>query len=285
MIAVDVSLDPAVHADPRDRRRSRARCRASSRRCPTSRSTSCSASRCSSTSTTRRPRSRSSAGCSRPGGRCLLNVPNWLGKRVPRALGVPARAEPGRGDGRPPPLLRPEGPLAAPRAGRLPAPQHPVLPPQARAQHVRGLPGAGGERASVTGVGSRFFIVGGAGFIGSHFAEHLLGDPGHDRGRRSSTTSRPGREWHLDASPATIRGSPIVRGDVKDLDALDRGDARSRRRDPPRVEPRHRPGRDRADDRLRRGDAAHPARRRGDAGQRRRADPLRVGQRRLRGPR
>ena len=50
-----------------------------------------------------------------------------------------------------------------------------------------------------------------------------------------------------------------------DLDALRRGDGRPRPRHPPGVEPRHRRGDDRPDDRLRRGHAAHPPRRRGDA--------------------
>jgi UDP-glucose 4-epimerase len=66
--------------------------------------------------------------------------------------------------------------------------------------------------------GSRFFIVGGAGFIGSHFAAHLLADP--------STTAvtvfdnfSSGREWHLEAFAGDARFA-IVRGDVKDLAAL-----------------------------------------------------------------
>ena len=41
--------------------------------------------------------------------------------------------------------------------------------------------------------GQRFFIVGGAGFIGSHFCDRLLAPDGRRRGRdRCTTTSRPG---------------------------------------------------------------------------------------------
>ena len=58
-----------------------------------------------------------------------------------------------------------------------------------------------------------------------------------------------------------------MRGDVQDLAALDRGDGRPRRGHPPRVQPRHRPAVTEPDDRLRRGHAAHPPRRRGDARQ------------------
>src|SRR5215471_4536343 len=65
-----------------------------------------------------------------------------------------------------------------------------------------------------------FFIVGGAGFIGSHFTDILLGPAG-----AASVTIydnlNSGREWHF----AKHRSDPkfkFVRGDVKDLDSLKR---------------------------------------------------------------
>jgi UDP-glucose 4-epimerase len=65
---------------------------------------------------------------------------------------------------------------------------------------------------------TRYFIVGGAGFIGSHFTDILLANP--------ATTSvaiydnlSSGREWHFER----YLGNPkfrFVKGDVKDLSAL-----------------------------------------------------------------
>ncbi len=64
----------------------------------------------------------------------------------------------------------------------------------------------------------RFFIVGGAGFIGSHFADRLLTDPALASVRLYDNFSS-GREWHyeqhLNDSRFTVR-----RGDVKDLPNL-----------------------------------------------------------------
>ena len=66
----------------------------------------------------------------------------------------------------------------------------------------------------------RYFLVGGAGFIGSHFADRLLGD--------SSVTAvtlydnfSSGREWHYSHHLEDPR-LKVVRGDVKDQDALTR---------------------------------------------------------------
>src|SRR5881397_385868 len=64
----------------------------------------------------------------------------------------------------------------------------------------------------------RYFIAGGAGFIGSHFTDRLL---------RESTMAAvtiydnfsSGREWHYQHHLADPRFR-VIRGDVKDLDLL-----------------------------------------------------------------
>ncbi len=63
---------------------------------------------------------------------------------------------------------------------------------------------------------SRFFIVGGAGFLGSHFVDRLL-DDGHEATVFDNFSS--GREWHLEPHAGDER-LEVVRGDVKDLAAL-----------------------------------------------------------------
>jgi UDP-glucose 4-epimerase len=73
-------------------------------------------------------------------------------------------------------------------------------------------PGRGGT------AGRRFFIVGGAGFIGSHFTDHLLG-AGAAAGVTLYDNFSSGRPWHHahhDADPR-LR---VVRGEVETLDAL-----------------------------------------------------------------
>lgn len=65
---------------------------------------------------------------------------------------------------------------------------------------------------------SAFIVVGGAGFIGSHFVDRLLSDPATTRVTVYDNFSS-GRDWHL----ATRRGDPrlaVVRGDVGDLAGL-----------------------------------------------------------------
>jgi UDP-glucose 4-epimerase len=64
----------------------------------------------------------------------------------------------------------------------------------------------------------RFFIVGGAGFIGSHFTDHLLG-AGGAAGVTLYDNFSSGREWHYahHAKDARLR---VVRGDVEDTEAL-----------------------------------------------------------------
>jgi len=63
----------------------------------------------------------------------------------------------------------------------------------------------------------RFFLVGGAGFIGSHLAERLLGDPEVEAVTVYDNFSS-GRAWHL-AHLHDVR-LRVVTGDVKDLSAL-----------------------------------------------------------------
>ncbi len=65
---------------------------------------------------------------------------------------------------------------------------------------------------------SRWFISGGAGFIGSHFTDRLLSDPATARVTLFDNFST-GREWHY----AHHAGDPrlqVVRADIKDTEAL-----------------------------------------------------------------
>ena len=83
--------------------------------------------------------------------------------------------------------------------------------------------GPGGP-ARDDGVGSlarqRFFIVGGAGFVGSHFTDRLLADPEIAAVTLYDNFSS-GREWHYahHGGDARLR---VVRGKVEELDALRR---------------------------------------------------------------
>ena len=67
-------------------------------------------------------------------------------------------------------------------------------------------------------VGTRYFIIGGAGFIGSHFTDHLLGDA-----RMAAVTLydnlSSGREWHYAHHESDPRFR-IVRADVGDMECL-----------------------------------------------------------------
>ena len=71
---------------------------------------------------------------------------------------------------------------------------------------------------SVPGSWSRYVVIGGAGFIGGHFVDRLLGD-----GRIEQVTVydnfTSGREWHLAPHLDDSRLN-IVRGEVGDLDFL-----------------------------------------------------------------
>jgi UDP-glucose 4-epimerase len=66
----------------------------------------------------------------------------------------------------------------------------------------------------------RFFIVGGAGFIGSHFTDILLGPAGAASVTIYDNLSS-GREWHF-AKHLSDPKFRFVKGDVKDLDSLKR---------------------------------------------------------------
>ncbi len=66
--------------------------------------------------------------------------------------------------------------------------------------------------------GSRFFIVGGAGFIGSHFTDRLLA--GGAAGVTLYDNFSSGREWHY-AHHLKDSRLRVVRGDVKDFAALE----------------------------------------------------------------
>jgi UDP-glucose 4-epimerase len=64
----------------------------------------------------------------------------------------------------------------------------------------------------------RAFIVGGAGFIGSHFADRLLSDPDVEAVTLYDNFSS-GREWHFSHHAGDERLS-VTKGDVKDADLL-----------------------------------------------------------------
>jgi UDP-glucose 4-epimerase len=72
----------------------------------------------------------------------------------------------------------------------------------------------------MTDKATRYFIVGGAGFIGSHFADRLLGDPDIQQVTLFDNFSS-GREWHYEQHLADPR-LRVVREDVTNLDALTR---------------------------------------------------------------
>src|SRR6202521_5566110 len=64
----------------------------------------------------------------------------------------------------------------------------------------------------------RYLLVGGAGFIGSHFTDRLLADPSVAAVTLYDNFSS-GREWHYEAHHGDLRFR-VVRGDVKDVDLL-----------------------------------------------------------------
>ncbi|MFN7135273.1 MAG: NAD-dependent epimerase/dehydratase family protein, partial [Myxococcales bacterium] len=66
----------------------------------------------------------------------------------------------------------------------------------------------------------KFFIVGGAGFIGSHFTDKLLGDASIEKVTLFDNFST-GREWHYAHHKGDARLN-VVRGDVKDLPVLEK---------------------------------------------------------------
>src|SRR2546423_592398 len=64
----------------------------------------------------------------------------------------------------------------------------------------------------------RYFIAGGAGFIGSHFTDRLLADPSVAAVTIYDSFSS-GREWHYEHHRSDSRFR-VVRGNVRDLDNL-----------------------------------------------------------------
>ena len=64
----------------------------------------------------------------------------------------------------------------------------------------------------------RYLIVGGAGFIGGHFSDHLLAQPAVESVRVYDNFSS-GREWHVAAHTGDPRFS-VIRDDVRNIDAL-----------------------------------------------------------------
>jgi UDP-glucose 4-epimerase len=65
---------------------------------------------------------------------------------------------------------------------------------------------------------TRYFLVGGAGFIGSHFTDRLLADPATEAVTLYDNFSS-GREWHY-SQHLHDRRLNVVRGDVKDLPTM-----------------------------------------------------------------
>lgn len=74
------------------------------------------------------------------------------------------------------------------------------------------------ERMSRADLGNGYFIVGGAGFIGSHFTDRLLADPLTGAVTLYDNFSS-GREWHYEHHRDDARFS-VVRADVGDIDRL-----------------------------------------------------------------
>jgi UDP-glucose 4-epimerase len=72
------------------------------------------------------------------------------------------------------------------------------------------------DRAKMSG--ARYLIVGGAGFIGSHFTDHLLSDPATQAVALYDNFSS-GREWHF-AHHGNDPRLTVVRGEVEDLETL-----------------------------------------------------------------
>jgi UDP-glucose 4-epimerase len=72
---------------------------------------------------------------------------------------------------------------------------------------------------SPVGSHRKYLIVGGAGFIGSHFVDRLLADPSIASVSVYDNFSS-GREWHLSGHAADSR-LHVVKGDVRDLDLLE----------------------------------------------------------------
>src|SRR5580704_9243156 len=90
---------------------------------------------------------------------------------------------------------------------------------QVRSEYLRRLPVDERQRGHRTMSNHRsYFIVGGAGFIGSHFTDRLLADNSVARVTLYDNFSS-GREWHYEQHARDPRFR-VVRSDVKDIEAL-----------------------------------------------------------------
>jgi UDP-glucose 4-epimerase len=76
----------------------------------------------------------------------------------------------------------------------------------------------GQSDSPVPGPWSRYVVVGGAGFIGGHFVDRLLGDPRIEQVTVYDNFSS-GREWHLAPHVDDARFT-LVPGEVEDLESL-----------------------------------------------------------------
>jgi UDP-glucose 4-epimerase len=83
---------------------------------------------------------------------------------------------------------------------------------------VMTTPNTDDSQKLVPGTFTHYVVIGGAGFIGAHFVDRLLGDPRIERVTIFDNFSS-GREWHLAPHLADPRFR-IVRGDVGDLESL-----------------------------------------------------------------
>ncbi len=74
-----------------------------------------------------------------------------------------------------------------------------------------------GPGSPVPGTWTKYIVVGGAGFIGAHFVDRLLGDPLIEQVTVYDNFTS-GREWHLEPH-RDDRRLDVVRGEVGDLDS------------------------------------------------------------------
>ena len=147
----------------------------------------------------------------RPEGTCLFNVPSWRGKEFLEfsafRLGLSPKGE--MDDHKAYYDVKDFWPLLV---RRILAEPDPLLLPQVRPQHFRSLQAANDARFPLN------FIVGGAGFIGSHFTDRLLSD-GSIKAVTLYDNFSSGREWHYEHHRHDERLC-VIRGDVKDVEAL-----------------------------------------------------------------
>jgi UDP-glucose 4-epimerase len=78
--------------------------------------------------------------------------------------------------------------------------------------------GPGGRGDADRGIRGRWFVVGGAGFIGGHFVDRLLAEPAVEAVTIYDNFTS-GREWHF-ASHTEDPRFAVVKGEVNDVDVL-----------------------------------------------------------------